>query len=281
MDATEPGLLGGMGSTSKQERPATETNAEQPPDAVHVSKILSAAPESLPSPRASAPPSKAAASSRSSSLSPQPSQQLHTGMARGQQEQELPLRAAPAAQAGHASCSAGPSQLSPVPLNQEEEPWQEVKASRRKPVSHQASPRACGPRAQKPDKGAPHRAVATSPLRPREMQAAAQHTGQAPLNSERVPVPFHAHLVHAAAEEPSCCLPALAGSKPQQPPSHKGLDSLQPPQPQAPALSMHHEALQTTSSSVASNEARRTSLEMPHTGLGSGASTHEQVRMLI
>ena len=134
-----------MGSASKQERSAETHAAEQPRLAEQVMcEAMPAAPESQPPPGTSTAASKEeAGSNRSSSLSPQPSLELHSGLFLAPEEPVLPGWAAPAAQ--------------------EEEPWREVKVNRRKPVSQQASSNASAQ--QMPHQGLPYEASSYEQVR--------------------------------------------------------------------------------------------------------------------
>ncbi len=86
-------------SDSDQEHSAGAKAVEQPPvaDLIRSGPDL-AAPEGLPAPKVPAQASEAADSSRSPSVSPQPSLLLQTGVSQEQQGQDLPSWAAPAAQ---------------------------------------------------------------------------------------------------------------------------------------------------------------------------------------
>ncbi len=188
--------------------------------------------------------SKGTGSSRSSSLSPQPSMQLHTGMSHGQHAEEVPWPswAAPAAQA-------------PATPPQEGEPWQEVRKSRRKPVSQQGASKASLRKSltqgrvsfdqQTPD---------SSPSPLKEMPAAASHLAQPPLTPGKSGVATPAQRVHAAAEQSPHRAFASAESTPQQQSHHTNSASLQPPRSQAFPFSMQHEPLQRTAGSSPADE---------------------------
>ncbi|CAL5223082.1 g5541 [Coccomyxa viridis] len=172
-----PGTAEGGSSAANMELPADVQPTEQAPGAGQISsEALSAAPDNPHSPKTPARSSEASASSRSSSVSPQPSLQLHVDMSHGQLDPYLPGPAAPAAQA------AGPA-------TEDEEPWQEVKASRRKPASQQAASKASMSKAPKQGRDAPNWQTSAASQSPsRDLQAAALHAeqtqpSQAPSNN--------------------------------------------------------------------------------------------------
>ena len=165
--------------------------AQQPHQAVQiVSEAASAAPEGQPPPGTFTASSKEDAdSNRSSSLSPAPSLQVQPGTSHGHQEPILP---------GWAALSA-----------QEEEPWQEVKAPRRKPVSQQASSNASAHKARKQRRGAPDAAApASATAFPREPQIATQHAEQPlPGNHKAMMHPYApaGHVCLVAQPAPAAC----------------------------------------------------------------------------
>ena len=89
-DSKGASLAGRKGSSSKPAWSAEAQGAEQPPGAGNmISNSGSAAPETLLAPTPSARSSEVAASSRSSSLSPQPALHRHSGVSHGQLAPDL------------------------------------------------------------------------------------------------------------------------------------------------------------------------------------------------
>ena len=272
--SNEPDLADGMISASTQDQLAGEEAqpAELPPAAGQIStSSMDAAPESQPIQRAKVQTSEKAAGSRSSSLSPQPSLHLHTDMHGKQQGLALPRRAASAAQA-------------PAPAAQEEEPWQEVKKSRRRSVLQQAASSSEVGAHEAPEvrrAASAQETAALSPSRLRKRQTAPQHAEQPLLSSRKAAVPAHAQPKHAAAEHLSQTLSASAEDTPQQPSQHEGPKPLQTPLSQGILPSMQYEPYKALADGSAPHQACTAFLEMPHTGLRSGSSRHEQVCMLV
>ena len=196
------------GSASKQEGSEAET-AKQPPGASQTSADpVPDVSDSLLGPTTPAQSSEPAATSTSPSLSPQPTLQLGTGMPQGQQEADLPGLASPAARAAEAAArEEEPGQ----------EPWQEVRASRRKPVSQGAS--SAGSReAQKQSRhSCSQEDAAVSPLRLRAVKTAAQNAEQAPLKLEKAAELPQPQAGHAASKQLLDRLSALSISQSQQP----------------------------------------------------------------
>ena len=216
----------------------------QPLEAIFsASEPVSAAPDSPPAQRASSHSSQAAASSRDSSLSPQPSPQLHTGVSHGQLERDLPSRAALAARA-------------PAPAAQEEEPWQEVRWSRRKPASEQAGTKAGVQRAPKQGRGVPDQDTpALSASHWRDLQAATQQAEQELLTYDMPTVHHHAQSRHVAAEQLPPWLSALTYGQSRQPSWDDGRGSPQSSQPQGTLSAVQHESVRATSSPSFPDEA--------------------------
>ncbi|CAL5227133.1 g10044 [Coccomyxa viridis] len=115
----------GLESASKQQEHSAGAKAvEQPPVADLISSGPDlAAPEGLPAPKVPAQASEAADSSRSPSVSPQPSLLLQTGVSQEQQGQDLPSWAAPAAQVVGPAPMSEQQQSGAAP---DEGPWQEA-----------------------------------------------------------------------------------------------------------------------------------------------------------
>ena len=179
-----------MGSASKQEQPAEAEPAKQPATADQItSDSVHSVPESLPAQSAPARFSEVAASSNGFPRSPQPLPDQLSGTTHEQQELLPPAQTTAAAQA-------------PAPAAQEEEPWQEVRTSRRKLVSQQAASKASTHKARKHGRGAPDLGnPAPSALGPSSFgQAAAQPAGKALLSSDRTVVPPHPEARHEAAQ---------------------------------------------------------------------------------
>ena len=128
-ESKQPDRADSMGSASKHDSSVQAEAAQQTPKAGQlIGDYVSPAPESLPPPDTPAQSGEAVASSKSSSLSPQPSLHVPTGTPRKQQERDLPKQPAPNAQP-----------LGPLTGAQEQGPWQEVRSSRRKPSTQQAA----------------------------------------------------------------------------------------------------------------------------------------------
>ena len=219
----------GMGSASQQEPSAEAQDDEQPSEAAHLfSGSRFAALGSLQATGTPAIFSKEAASSSSSSVSPQTSLHLHDGAPLGQQEGGLPKMAAQAAQAG-------------APAAQDEGIWQEVRASRRKAASQQAALKDGACKAPGHGRSAPdQQELALSPSSLRELQAAAQHAEQGLPRSEKAATSFTAQPVPEAAEHLPQWLPGLAGSKPQQPSQHTSPDTVLHPS-SSPETPLHEQ----------------------------------------
>ena len=207
-----PELSEGIDSASKEEPSAEAEAEEQPSEADHfIGGSRFAALESLTADSAPADSSEGVASGSSSSDSPQPSLQLHNGTRKA----SLPGSAAHAAQDAQASGSAA----------QKEGPWQEVRTSRRNAASQQAASKSGARRAPRQGRSTP------------DESASAQHAKQAPS-----PQPGR-----EAAEHLPRWLLGLADSKPQQPPQHKGPDTMLRSRPQASPSCMQHDFVQPTS----------------------------------
>ncbi|CAL5223067.1 g5525 [Coccomyxa viridis] len=159
----EQGPAAKMGSAFKQQLSEEGKAAEQLLEAGQTtSDPKPATPMSPPIAGALTATNKAAASSNSSSISPQPPVQLRNGMSQAQQGPDLPRPAAPAAQ-------------SLDPAAQEGGPWQEAKASRRKTGSRQTASMAGARKGSKQDRGAPGQHTAgpsLSPLRAAQVEEA-------------------------------------------------------------------------------------------------------------
>ena len=208
---------------------------------------MPAAPESEPNTKLSSYLSEDATDSRGSSLSPQPSLQLHPAASPGHQEPMLPSSAA-----------------------QEEEPWQEVKTSRRKPVSQHVASKASARKARKQHRRAPGGlALATATLRATELQRVDTAVARP-----------HAPAGAVAAEQLPHWLSVLSVNQCQQPSQRERLDSLQTFQPQAPPSRTQHELLHTVLDDTAPDVAALASQPMPQPGLRFEGLSSEQVRML-
>ena len=265
-----PGTAEGGSSAANMELPADVQPTEQAPGAGQISsEALSAAPDNPHSPKTPARSSEASASSRSSSVSPQPSLQLHVDMSHGQLDPYLPGPAAPAAQA------AGPA-------TEDEEPWQEVKASRRKPASQQASSKASMSKAPKQGRDAPNWQTSTASQSPsRDLQAAALHAEQVPLTFDKPTAAPSAQSLPVAAKQSPSFVSASAGSNPQpstrqnsqkhMPPSHWSRDN---------PVSTQTQPSQAPSNDAISAKASAAPQQALHSGLHCGASSSSQVRML-
>ena len=195
-----------------------------------------AALESNPADSAPAISREEAPSSRTSSVSPQPSLQLHNGSSLEHDGERLPKSSAQPAQAL-------------APAAQEEGPWQEVRTSRRKSGSQQAASK---PTAQDPprqgSRGKPNQEYSSPPPTPppRKSQAAAQHPEEAPPNSGKGGVPPQAPPGLAAA-----------GHWPQKPeplPQPESPDSQLHPWPQELPSSMQIGSPQVTSADCAPDQ---------------------------
>ena len=242
-----------MDSAAEHEQPAAKAAKQE---TLQTSHSVHAAPESLPAPGATENISKAAASSRSSSLSPQPSSDLHD---REQRAQEVPSQTTPAAQAAASAAQEGA-------------PWQEVSRTRRKPVSQQSTLTPNVHNAIKQGSSAPdQQSSAPSRLPLREFPAAAQQAIPAPMSLQKGGRPPHAQPMQAAAEQLPHAQPGLADSAPQQPSQHQGPD---------PLPSVQHEPLQVTPESVPPRESHLASHHRPHPGIFSGTSSHDKVCLL-
>ena len=184
-DSKAPDSVECKASVLKQGSSAEAQAYQQPREAAqHISGAVSAGPESLPAPEASAASIEAAARSRSSALSPQASLHVHAGLPHEQQERDLPSMPAPAAQPIESAA-------------QDQGPWQEVRSSRRKPVSQQAPPTPGARMAPKQSGGAPDQdKSASAPQQPWKPHLADQSGGSAQLYS---PDMLHTELRFASA----------------------------------------------------------------------------------
>lgn len=220
-------------------------------------------PEDLPTPTASVPADDVPTSSVSSPRSPQPSLELRAGVYPGQPEQDLPSRGAPAAQV-------------PGTPSQEEEGWQKVKKSRRKPTSQQKAGTDTSPKQSRlaPD----HYPPTSPPSHLREVQAAASHRGQPSPRPEKAGVPFNTQPGHAAAKQSSQPAFAPAESTPQQHPHQECSGSLRPPRPQACPFSM--QPLQDAATSSPADKPCLVPQQTSALRACSEMCSHEQVRML-
>ena len=264
----EPALAESMGSASKREHPADRDAATELPVAEKsVAEVVSAAaPDSPPSPKTPVPLSEVTASSRASPLSPQPSPQLHSGSSPEQLIANLP------------SCAAADAQAQD-PAVQDGESWEEVRHSRRKPLSQQAISEASTRKARKPSQGAPNQ-HAVSAAHPREIQGIAQEAGLTLSKAGTLAEPPHAQSGHVAAEQLPQWLSVLSVSQPQQPSKHEESDFAQPFQPHALPTSMQHGSFHASPNSIAPNVSPTAAEPMPQPGLRFGSFSPEQVRML-
>ena len=224
---------------------------------------MSAAPDSPPTMRSPIDFSEEAASNSSSSARPQPSLHLRTGASHGQLDPDLDL---------DLPAPDGPAAQGAEPAAQKEEPWQEVRKSRRKPVRQQAASKTSGRRAQKQGRSAPDQ---EAPAVSAQHLTAAQHTELAHLKSESSGVITHAQPGHLAAEE----LPAISENFPQQQSTHSGPKYLQPSGSQAIPSSMQKKPLPITPVSISPDEPGVAPQQMPHPGLCFGSFPPEQVSM--
>jgi len=212
-------------------------------------------------------------SSRSSSLSSQPSLQHH-----GQLETTVHgfgQQVAHAAQEPAQLTVPSPGQRAPyaaqasAPPVQEEEPWQQVRSFRHKPATQQAASRAKG-RNVSQQMSPEHAAIGQPSLRPREHSwvAAATQAGQ-PL-PEPTAAATHAesawlaaaaaqhaatHCIiqqqqtHAAEQTPEW-LRVSTGAQPEQRLQNETSDKMQPPLSDMPSLRVQHEPSQDPSDSM-------------------------------
>ena len=253
-------LAEGMDSASKQEWSTEAQAAEQPPVAGQISRESeSAAPKKPSAPRAPVHLSEAEISSRGFSSSPQPDVSPLDGSPHEQQGWELPSRAAPTAQPA-------------TPASPEGEPWQEVRAARRKPVSQQAVSKPSMRKASKHRRAVPHPAL-SQPCS-REFQAAAQHTEQPSISPEDAVRPPYAQSMHVAAEQLPCLLPSSAGSALDHPDNRS---FVQPPQIQASPLSKQPETFQATAEGSGEREAHTVLKRKARPDLSSATSSYVQV----
>ena len=260
-----------LGRASKGEQSAEEQAAEWAPQTdKDIDSPMFPAPVSPSTPRENSDSREVAASSRSSSLSSHLSLRQHNGMATQQQELSPPILAAPAAQA------------SALAVQEEEQPWQEVRTSRRRPVRQHAASRAGANEPPRQGRSAPDlEAAAQSASWPRILQAAAQPAEQASMSSDRAVVPPHAQLGQGSAEWLPEWLAAISGSQPQRPPQQNGLDTLQPSgSHDASSSSVQPENSQALPDSTAPDEPCMITQQMPQPGLQFESFSPEQVRVL-
>ncbi len=252
--STDLDLAESLESTPKQQEHSAGAKAVEQPSVADLisSELETAAPEGLPAPKISAQASEAAGSSRSSSQSPQLSLQLQTGMSQEQQGQDLPSWAAPAAQVVGPAPMSGQQQSGAAP---DEVPWQEVRASRRKPASQHAAPKASARQAAKHGRGAHHQEN-SSPSQSclEQLTAPAQHVIGAPRGPEKAPGPPQAQSMHAAVEHSPYPWPVSAGSASQQ--LHHGGHSVpQHAWSQAFPFSVQQKPVQATTAGTMTNKA--------------------------
>ncbi|CAL5223091.1 g5552 [Coccomyxa viridis] len=256
-----------LGRASKGEQSAEEQAAEWAPQTdKDIDSPMFPAPVSPSTPRENSDSREVAASSRSSSLSSHLSLRQHNGMATQQQELSPPILAAPAAQA------------SALAVQEEEQPWQEVRTSRRRPVRQHAASRAGANEPPRQGRSAPDlEAAAQSASWPRILQAAAQPAEQASMSSDRAVVPPHAQLGQGSAEWLPEWLAAISGSQPQRPPQQNGLDTLQPSgSHDASSSSVQPENSQALPDSTAPDEPCMITQQMPQPGLQFESFSPEQ-----
>ena len=213
------------------------------------------APKSLPLTKDPALSSEPISNSNGSFLSPQPLLHPHTGVSDRQEESYVPWAAALASSAPNA---------------QEEEPWQKVGMSRRKPVSQPGASEASTRKTQKQGRGGhdqdqPGPPSVKVPTTVRQSKQALQRSEKA------VAMPSHAQPVHRAAEQSPDWPHASIGSQSQQPSQH-ALASLQ-------LLRAQHEILQPKPSRVAPEEAHAASQHTARSDSPAGSSLHEQVHI--
>lgn len=259
-------------SASKQDSSAEEEAAKQLPDPSHtISDSVSADADNLLAPTTPAQSSEVAAKSRSPSISPQPTLQLQTSMPQGQQEPDLPRLGFPAARAAeHAAQEEEPGQ----------EPWQEVRASRRKPVS-QASPFAGSQKAQKQSRQSYDQGdAAASPQHPRTVQPAAQHTEQAPIKSEKAGKVPQPKVGHVASGQLPDRLSALSISQSKQPSQPSSIGSLKISCLRSSPSSMQNEPSQASAAKSLSDQHWMAPQQVQDPALSSGCSSHAQAHTL-
>ena len=271
MGSEELGPTETVGSASKQEGSAEAQAVEQAPEAGPSDVPDSDDPDMLHpkgARRAPARLSQGTATKNSSSLSPQPSPQLHASMPLEQrQSPDLPSRPAPAAHA-------------PPLAAQEEGPWQEVKSSRRKQARQQPAAKAGATMTPRQGRSAPDRDTpAPSASRQREWQTPAAPPREALQHPRKAEQPAHSQHVRVATEQLPPCLPASAARNAHQPSQQHELSPVHPPGPLDLLFSTQHEPLRAMTDGNAAHEARATFQQKPHTGSRTGAS-HEQVCIL-
>ena len=265
------GPVEGEGNAVEKKLPATVQADGQPPEEADqtASDSLSAEPEDPPSPKTPERSSEASATSRGSSLSPQPSMQLHADVSHWQLGPDLPGPAAQAAQAAD-------------PAAHEEEPWQEVRTSRRKPASQQTASKASMNKAPKQGRDAPNRHTpAASHSPPGELQTAALQAVQAPLIFDKPTAPLNSTSQHKASEKVPGSLSASARSNPQ-PSTRQSSQKYMPPlqHSQDNPVRMQHQPFQATSNNAISTKASAAPQQAQHPGLHCGATSCAQVCML-
>ena len=261
MGAEEQDLAKSMVSIFSQSQSAKAERSEQLSEAVQLSgEVVSPTPENLLATELPLHSCAEAASSRSNSLSPQPSLELHEGMSQGQQLQHLSSQAAPVAQA------AGPAA-------QDDDTWQEVRGHRRKSARQQRATNPGAHRAPKQGREAPDQ----------ELQAAAQHAEQARRRSAVAPSadPEHESLLSWLS-----ALSTGGTPEPQQTSRCEGLQSLQSLQPQparpqpAICVTAQHRPLRTPPDSSFQDGAHAAPQHMLHSsGPFLEMPSQEQVRL--
>ena len=245
LDGKELGLA--ADSASKQEHAAEAEPVNCSPKAAQRVESILPISQGLPAPTTPLHSSEEAASSRSSSLSPQPLLRLQPSTFPRQRAQHLPIWAAPAARA------------LPAPAAQGEESWQEVRAPRRELARQQLALKHRAPKTpaqgrKVPDEGAP----APSRLR---------FVGAEPA--------------HAAAEQPPHWSAASTSGHPLQPLQHTGLKSLQISQPEPLPSKVQQEPLSGSLNGISADKAHTASQHVLHAGLHIGSSSHAQVHLLM
>ena len=256
-------------SRTAQQRKRPPSSCQTPSHTI--SDPVSADADNLLAPTTPAQSSEVAAKSRSPSISPQPTLQLQTSMPQGQQEPDLPRLGFPAARAAeHAAQEEEPGQ----------EPWQEVRASRRKPVS-QASPFAGSQKAQKQSRQSYDQGdAAASPPRPRTVQPAAQHTEQAPIKSEKAGKVPQPKVGHVASGQLPDRLSALSISQSKQPSQPSSIGSLKISCLRSSPSSMQNEPSQASAAKSLSDQHWMAPQQVQDPALSSGCSSHAQAHTL-
>ena len=215
--------------------------------------------------RASELRAEVAASSRSSSLSPQPSAHPHNATSEGQQAFDFASWPALGAQA----------QIHPA---QEEQAMQNASRSLRKPLSQQAASESYVSKARKQDRDMPDQTTpAQSPSRQRNVQVPAQHAEQGLLIPHQPILPPNAQPTDAVAEQLQHRLSVMTRNMPQQPSQQGFTDSQLSCGPETCNSSVQYEAVQKTPGVDAVDQEFAALQQMLRLRSSSEASSHTQV----